>query len=132
MSTSQQSRTHTTSRARNTNAAFDSKLWPAQAMIVSRSASHIASTLSASQRNIALAEAVAEVTKDYGDQAVDAFLDALKGWFNQRDYRAAAELVDYFQAHGCLPEIAQPAPPRRRASRGPSTKADSTCSANTA
>src|SRR5471030_1494944 len=132
MSTSQQSRTHRTNRARNTNATFDSKLWPAQAMIVSRSASHIASTLSAPQRNNALAEAVAEVTKDYGDQAVDTFLDALKGWFNQRDYLAAAELVDYFQAHGCLPEIAQPAPQRRRASRGPSTKADSTCSANAA
>jgi hypothetical protein len=101
-------------------------------MIVSRSASHIASTLSASQRNIALAEAVAEVTKDYGDQALDAFLDALKCWFNPRDYRAAAELVDYFQAHGCLPEIAQPAPTRRRASRGPSTKADSTCSVSAA
>ena len=101
-------------------------------MIVSRSASHIASTLSASQRNIALAEAVAEVTKDYGDKAVDAFLDALKGWFNQRDYRAAIELVDYFQTHGCLPEIAQPPPPRRRASRSTSTKEDSTSSANAA
>jgi hypothetical protein len=132
MRTSQQSRTHRASRARNINATFDSKLWPAQAMIVSRSASHIASTLSASQRNNALAEAVAEVTKDYGDKAVHAFLDALKGWFNQREYRAAAELVDYFQTHGCLPEIAQPAPPRRRASRGTSTKADSTCSANAA
>jgi hypothetical protein len=117
------------SRTRNIKATFDTKTCSVHAMIVSRSASHIASTLSASQRNNALAEAVAEVTKDYGDQAVDTFLDALKGWFNQRDYRAAAELVDYFQAHGCLPEIAQPAPPRRRASRGPSTKADSTCSA---
>ncbi|WP_158934336.1 hypothetical protein [Burkholderia sp. S171] len=100
-------------------------------MTVSRNASHIASTLSASQRNNALAEAVAEVTKDYGDKAVNAFLDALKGWFNQRDYQAAAELVDYFQMHGCLPEIARPAPPRRRTSRNTS-KADSACSANAA
>jgi len=98
-------------------------------MTVSRNASHIASTLSASRRNNALAEAIAEVTKDHGDKAVDAFLDALKGWFNQRNYQAAAELVDYFQTHGCLPEIAQPAPPRRRISRVTS-KADSACSAN--
>ena len=101
-------------------------------MVLSRSASHIASTLSASQRNNALAEAVAQVTKDYGDKAVHAFLDELKGWFNQRDYRAAAELVDYYQTHGCLPEIAQPAPPRRRASRSASTEADNTCSARSA
>jgi hypothetical protein len=100
-------------------------------MTVSRNASHIASTLSASQRNNALAEAVAEVTKDYGDKAVDAFLDALKGWLNQRNYQAAAELVDYFQTHGCLPENAQPATARRRSSRGTS-KADSTYSANVA
>jgi hypothetical protein len=125
-------RTSQHSRTRNTNATFDSTLWPAQAMIVSRSASHIASTLSASQRNNALAEAVAEITKDYGDKAVDAFLDALKGWFNQRDYRAAAELVDYFQTHGCLPEIAQPAQPRRRASRRTSTDAHGAHSANAA
>src|SRR5471030_2911152 len=129
MRTSQQSRTHRTIRVTSISTRFDIKLSPVQAMTVSRNASHIASTLSASQRNNALAEAVAEVTKDYGDQAVDTFLDALKGWFNQRDYRAAVELVDYFQAHGCLPEIAQPAPPRRRVSRGTS-KVDSTCSAN--
>ena len=89
-------------------------------MTVSRNASHIASTLSASQRHNALVEAIAEVTKDYGDNAVDAFLEALKGWFNQRDYLVCAELVDYFQTHGCLPEIEQPASPRRRISRGTS------------
>jgi hypothetical protein len=131
MRTSQQSRTHRTSRAINISAKFDIKLSPVQSMTVSRNASHIASTMSASQRNNALAEAVAEVTKDYGVKAIDSFLHALKGWFNQRDYQAAAELVDYFQTHGCLPEIAQPAPPRRRVSRGTS-KADSRCSANAA
>ncbi|WP_165091885.1 MULTISPECIES: hypothetical protein [unclassified Caballeronia] len=113
-------RTKQQDRARNINTTFGIKCWPVQAMTVSRSASHIASTLSASQRNNALAEALAEVTKDYGDKAIDAFLDALKGWFNQRDYRVAAELVDYFQTHGCLPEIEQPASPRRRISRGTS------------
>lgn len=101
-------------------------------MVLSRSASHIASTLSASQRNNALAEAVAQVTKDYGDKAVDTFLDALKGWFNQRDYRAAAELVDFYQTHGCLPEIAEPTPPRRRTSRSASVKAYNTCTAGIA
>jgi len=89
-------------------------------MTVSRNASHIASTLSASQRHNALAEAIAEVTKDYGDKTIDAFLDALKGWFNQRDYRVCGELVDYFQTHGCLPEIEQPSSPRRRILRGTS------------
>lgn len=96
-------------------------------MIVSRSASHIASTLSESQRNNALAEAIAEVRKDYGDKAVDPFLDALKEWFNQRDYRVAAELTGYFQRHGYLPEIEQSASPRRRIARGTS-KAESTLS----
>jgi len=112
-------------RARNINTTFGIKFGPVQAMTVSRSASHIASTLSASRRNNALAEAVAEVTKDYGDKAVNAFLDALKGWFNQRDYRVVTELVDYFQTHGCLPKIEQPASPRRRISRDTS-KADGT------
>jgi len=131
MRTSEQSRTHKTRRVTSIGTRFDIKLSPVQAMTVSRNASHIASTLSASQRNNALAEAVAEVTKDYGDKAVDAFLDALKGWLNQRNYQAAVELVDYFQTHGCLPENAQPATARRRSSRGTS-KADSTYSANVA
>ncbi|WP_299715421.1 hypothetical protein [Caballeronia sp.] len=47
-----------------------------------------------------------------------AFLVALKGWFIQRAYRVTAELTDYLQTHGCLPEIARRAPPRRRISRG--------------
>jgi hypothetical protein len=97
--------------------AFDSKLWPVHAMVVSRSASHIASTLSAQQRINALAEALAEVAKDLGDDAVDGFLIAMKSWFAQRDYGAAIELVGYFQEHGRLPEIAQPSKTARGVTR---------------
>ena len=86
-------------------------------MIVSRSASHIASMLSAPQRINALAESLGEVTKNYGDDAIDGFLIALKNWFVQREYGAAIELVGYFQEHGRLPEIVQPLQSGRRASR---------------
>jgi hypothetical protein len=107
-----------TSRKKTHSSAFDIKLWPVHAMIVARSASHIASTLSAQQRNNALAEALAEVAKEFGDDAIDGFLIALKSWFVQREYGAAVELVGYFQEHGCLPEIEQPSQTGRRASRG--------------
>ena len=99
------------------SAAFDSKLLPAHAMIVSRSASHIASTLSAPQRINALAEALAEVAKDHGDNAIEGFLIELKSWFIKRDYGAAVELVSYLQEQGCLPDIPQTTPSRRDASK---------------
>jgi hypothetical protein len=107
-------------RKKTHSAAFDIKLWPVHAMIVSRSASHIASTLSAQQRINALAEALAEVVKDLGDDAIDGFLIALKCWFVQREYGAPVELVEYFQEHGRLPEIEQPSQTGRRVSRGAS------------
>ncbi|KQR74584.1 hypothetical protein ASG35_17695 [Burkholderia sp. Leaf177] len=107
-------------RKKANSSAFDSKLWPVHAMTVSRSASHIASTLSPQQRINALAEALADVAKDFGDDAIDGFLVAMKGWFAQRDYGAAVELVGYFQEHGRLPEIAPPSQTARRGSRGSS------------
>ncbi len=104
--------------------SFDSKLWPVHAMIVSRSASHIASTLSAQQRINALAEALAEVAKDFGDDAIEGFLIAMKSWFAQREYGAAIELVGYFQEHGRLPEIAPQPQTGRCVSRGGSKDAN--------
>ena len=118
MSVSKSSTPRKPRRNKANSNAFHSKLWPVQAMIVSRSASHIASTLSAQQRINALAEALAEVAKDFGDDAIDGFLIALKNWFAQRDYGAAIELVGYFQEHGRLPEIAPTSETGRRVTRG--------------
>ncbi|MGV7241333.1 hypothetical protein [Caballeronia sp. M23-90] len=108
MSASKSNKLRKPARKKTKNPAFDSKLWLVHAMIVSRSASHIASTLSAQPRINALAEALAEVAQDFGDDAIDGFLIALKSWFVQREYGAAIELIGYFQEHGRLPEIAQP------------------------
>lgn len=101
-------------RVKVSHSAFDANLWPMHAMIVSRSASHIASTLSAPQRMAALSESVEEVTQEYGPDAVAPFLLAIGTWLAQREYHEAVQLVNHMQLHGSLPEIADAKPSRSR------------------
>ena len=63
-----------------TRVAFNPKKNPLHAMVVSRSASHLASTLNPQKSHEALAEAVANVVREYGKQALPSFLARIEAW----------------------------------------------------
>ena len=95
-----------------TRSAFNPKKNPLHAMVVSRSASHLASTLNPQKSHEALAEAVANVVREYGKQALPSFLACIEDWLTARGHIAVTDLVAFYASHGTFPELL--AVPHRR------------------
>jgi hypothetical protein len=88
-----------------TRSAFNPKKNPLHAMVVSRSASHLASTLNPQKSHEALAEAVANVVREYGKQALPSFLACIEDWLTARGHIAVTDLVAFYASHGAFPEL---------------------------
>jgi len=88
-----------------TRVAFNPKKNPLHAMVVSRSASHLASTLNTQKSHEALAEAVANVVRAYGKQALPSFLVCIEDWLTTRGHVAVTDLVAFYASHGTFPEL---------------------------
>ena len=88
-----------------TRSAFNPKKNPLHAMVVSRSASHLASTLNPQKSHEALAEAVANVVREYGKQALPSFLACIEDWLTARGHVAVTDLVAFYASHGAFPEL---------------------------
>jgi hypothetical protein len=73
------------------------------AMLVSRSASHVASSLRKEGRDEALAEGVAEVIAHCGHAGLGLYLAAVWHWLDERDYHEAAEAVQHYIETGTIP-----------------------------
>jgi hypothetical protein len=93
--------------------AFNPQLHAMHAMLVSRSASHLASALRQEGRDEALAEGVAEMIAHCGHAGVGLYLAAVWHWLDERGYNDAAGSVQHYIENGTVP-VARPAP---RASR---------------
>ncbi|VXC68456.1 conserved hypothetical protein [Burkholderia sp. 8Y] len=75
------------------------------AMLVSRSASHIASAFTATGRDQALAEGIADVIAHCGHAGLGLFLAAVWHWLDERDYYDAADTVQGYIENGKMPKL---------------------------
>jgi hypothetical protein len=98
--------------------AFNPQLHTMHAMLVSRSASHMASALRKEGRDEALAEGVADMIAHCGHAGLGLFLAAVWHWLDERDYHEAAEAVQHYIETGSVPTV-KPTPraARRRDAR---------------
>jgi len=88
------------------------------AMLVSRSASHLASAFTASGRDEALAEGINDVIAHCGHAGLGLFLAAVWHWLDERDYSDAAGAVQHYIESGTMPVLrATPKAVRRRDAR---------------
>lgn len=97
---------------------FNPQLHPMHAALVSRSASHIASSLQDQGRDEALAEGVGDFIAHCGHMGLGLFLASIWHWLDERDYHDAAERVQHYIETGTMPKVkATPRVPRRRDAR---------------
>jgi hypothetical protein len=89
----------------NDRLAFNPQVFPMHAMIVSRSASYLASTLGEQKSHEALTEILDDFKKDYGVQTVPLFLGYIVNWLVSRNYPTAATLASFYASHGTYPEL---------------------------
>jgi hypothetical protein len=85
--------------------AFNPQLHSMHAMLVSRSASHVASALRKEGRDEALAEGVAEVIAHCGHAGLGLYLAAVWHWLDERGYVIAAETVQHYIETGTVPVV---------------------------
>jgi hypothetical protein len=85
--------------------AFNPQLHPMHAMLVSRSASHVASSLRQEGRDEALAEGVAEVIAHCGHAGLGLYLAAVWHWLDEREYFTAADGVQHYIETGTIPTM---------------------------
>ena len=106
------------SQRRNAINTFNPQLHTMHAMLVSRSASHVASAMRPEGRDDALAEGIADVIAHCGHAGLGLFLAAVWHWLDERDYHEAADGVQHHIESGTMPTI-KPAPTvtRRRDAR---------------
>jgi hypothetical protein len=88
------------------------------AMLVSRSASHVASSLRQEGRDEALAEGITDFIAHCGHAGLGLFLAAVWHWLDERDYHEAADSVQHCIETGAVPNV-KPTPrvARRRDAR---------------
>lgn len=97
---------------------FNPHLQPMHAMLVSRTASHVASALRPEGRDEALAEGVADIIVHCGHAGLGLFLAAIWHWLDERDYEEAADAIQHYIASGTMPAPkATPKVVRRRDAR---------------
>jgi hypothetical protein len=84
---------------------FNPQLHPMHAMLVSRSASHIASAFTETGRDEALAEGIAAVIAHCGHAGLGLFLAAVWHWLDERDYYDAADAVQDYIEKGKMPKL---------------------------
>ena len=82
---------------------FNPHLHPMHAMLVSRTASHVASALRPEGRDEALAEGVADVIAHCGHAGLGLFFAAIWHWLDERDYEEAASAVQHYIENGMMP-----------------------------
>ncbi|WP_244816521.1 hypothetical protein [Caballeronia sp. Lep1P3] len=87
------------------SSAFNAKLHPLHAMLVSRSASHIASAFTASGRDQALAEGIGDVIAHCGHAGLGLYLAAVWHWLDERNYDEAADAVQHYIESGTIPAL---------------------------
>ena len=107
------------SQRKQSLSTFNPQLHTMHAMLVSRAASHVASSLRPEGRDEALAEGIAELIAHCGNAALGLFLAAVWHWLDERDYEEAADAVQHYIESGTMPTL-KPAPPklvRRRDAR---------------
>jgi hypothetical protein len=83
--------------------AFNPQLHTMHAMLVSRSASHVASALRQEGREEALSEGVADMIAHCGHAGLGLFLAAVWHWLDEREYHEAAEAVQHYIETGATP-----------------------------
>lgn len=72
-------------------------------MLVSRSASHVASALTADGRDEALAEGIGDFIAHCGRAGLGLYLAAVWHWLDERDYFDAADAVQHYIESGTIP-----------------------------
>ncbi|WP_321800639.1 hypothetical protein [Caballeronia sp. J97] len=75
------------------------------AMLVSRAASHVASSMRPEGRDEALAEGIADVIAHCGHAGLGLFLAAVWHWLDERDYHEAADAVQHYIETGTMPTV---------------------------
>jgi hypothetical protein len=89
--------------------AFNPQLHPMHAALVSRSASHMASSLRQEGRDEALAEGIADFIAHCGHDGLGLYLAAVWHWLDEREYHEAADAVQHCIETGIVPNL-RPAP----------------------
>jgi hypothetical protein len=84
---------------------FNPQLHTMHAMLVSRSASHVASAMRPEGRDEALAEGIADVIAHCGHAGLGLYLAAVWHWLDERDYHEAAEAVQLHIERGTMPTL---------------------------
>jgi hypothetical protein len=84
---------------------FNPQLHTMHAMLVSRSASHVASAMRPEGRDEALAEGIADVIAHCGHAGLGLYLAAVWHWLDERDYHEAADAVQHYIESGTMPTI---------------------------
>ncbi|GAB5094536.1 hypothetical protein P9250_10415 [Caballeronia sp. LP006] len=84
---------------------FNPQLFSMHAMLVSRSASHVASALQEPGRDAALAEGVADFIAHCGHTGLGLFLAAVWHWLDERGYYDAAERVQHYIETSSVPKV---------------------------
>lgn len=82
---------------------FNPQLHTMHAMLVSRAASHVASSLRPEGRDEALAEGITEVIAHCGHAGLGLFLAAVWHWLDEREYHEAADTVQHYIESGTIP-----------------------------
>ncbi|SAK65528.1 hypothetical protein AWB75_03031 [Caballeronia catudaia] len=84
---------------------FNPQLHTMHAMLVSRSASHVASAMRPEGRDEALAEGIAGVIAHCGHAGLGLFLAAVWHWLDERGYHEAADAVQHHIESGTMPTL---------------------------
>ncbi|KIG08847.1 hypothetical protein [Caballeronia concitans] len=84
---------------------FNPHLHPMHAMLVSRTASHVASAFTTHGRDEALAEGIADVIAHCGHEGLGLFLAAVWHWLDERRYFDAADAVQHHIESGTMPTL---------------------------
>jgi hypothetical protein len=94
---------------------FNPQLHTMHAMLVSRTASHLASAMRPEGRDEALVGGITEVIAHCGHAGLGLFLAAIWHWLDERDYHEAADAVQHYIESGTMPTVkATPKVVRRR------------------
>jgi hypothetical protein len=97
---------------------FNPQLHSMHAMLVSRTASHVASAFTSYGRDQSLAEGIADVVAHCGHAGLGLFLAAIWHWLDERRYFDAADAVQHYIESGTMPTLKpEPRIARRRDAR---------------